>query len=84
MGPVLWAASTHIDKYIVDKYFQNASTAIMIVFTSLIDLLMLPVIWYFVPGVFSIPLLAMAVMALSGALFMGGMIFYLQAIQKPV
>ena len=81
-GPVLWAASTHIDKYIVDKYFQNASTAVLIVFTSLVDLLALPVIWYFVPSVFALPLLSMAVMTVSGALYMGAMIFYLQAIQS--
>ena len=81
-GPVLWAASTHIDKYLVDKYFRHASTAVLMVFTSLIDLLALPIIWYFNPGVFATPLLAIGVMALSGALYMGAMLFYLQAIQS--
>lgn len=81
-GPVLWAASTHIDKYLVDKYFRNASTAVLMVFTALIDLLALPVIWLFVPGVFLLPLAAIAVMAVSGALYMAAMLFYLRAIQS--
>ena len=81
-GPILWAASTHIDKYLVDTYFKNASTAVLMVFTSIIDLLVLPVIWYLVPGVFAISGLAIAVMAISGVLYMGAMLFYLQAIQS--
>jgi drug/metabolite transporter (DMT)-like permease len=81
-GPVLWAASTHIDKYLVDRYFQNSDTAVLMVFTALIGALLLPFIWYFAPGVFAIPLSAMAVMAVSGILYMGAMLFYLRAIQS--
>ncbi len=81
-GPVSWAASTHIDKYLVDKYFANASTAVLMVFTSVIDLLALPIIWYFFPGVFAMPFLSIAVMTFSGALYFGSMLFYLQAIQS--
>ncbi len=80
-GPVLWAASTHVDKYLVDTYFKHASTAVLMAFTSLIDLLALPIIWYFFPGVFALPYLTMAIMMISGALYMGAMLFYLQAIQ---
>lgn len=81
-GPVLWAASTHIDKYLVDRYFRDAPTAVLMVFTSVIDLLALPVIWYFVPGVFALPPFSIAVMVASGALYLGAMLLYLQAIQS--
>ena len=80
-GPVLWAASTHIDKYLVEKYFKGSSTAVLMVFTALIGLLMLPFIWWYVPGVLRQPPLAIAVMMASGLLYMGAMLFYLQAIQ---
>ena len=79
--PILWAASTHVDKYLVDKYFKHASTAVLMAFTALIDLLALPFIWYFYPGVFALAPLTIAVMMISGALYMGAMLFYLQAIQ---
>jgi drug/metabolite transporter (DMT)-like permease len=81
-GPVLWAASMHIDKYLVDRYFQRTSTAVLMVFNSVIDLLALPVIWCFVPGVFAVSPPAIVVMTASGALYVAAMLFYLQAIQS--
>ena len=80
-GPVLWAASTHIDKYLVDRYFKNSDTAVLMVFTALIGALMLPLIWHFEPGVSLLSLSAVAVMVASGILYMGAMLFYLRAIQ---
>ena len=81
-GPISWAASTHIDKYLVDKYFRDSDTAVLIVFTALIGLIALPVIWAFDRGVLSLSPLAIAVMTLSGVFYMGAMLFYLRAIQS--
>lgn len=81
-GPVLWAASTHIDKYLVDRYFRNSDTTVLMVFTALIGAVLLPFIWWFKPGVAAIPLSAIAVMTVSGVLYMGAMLFYLRAIQQ--
>jgi len=80
-GPVLWAASMHIDKYLVDKYFKNTNPAVLMVFTALIGLLTLPFIWWFRPAVFGESKTAIAVMIVSGILYMGAMLFYLQALQ---
>ena len=82
LGPVAWAASTHIDKYLVDRYFQNSDTAVLMVFTALIGLLMLPFIWFFQPGIFRLPWSSIAVMMATGAMYVGAMLFYLQAIQS--
>lgn len=76
-GPVLWAASMHID-----KYFRRTLTAVLMVFNSVVGLLALPVIWCFVPVVFAVSPLAIAVMTASGALYVAAMLFYLQAIQS--
>jgi len=80
-GPVLWAASTHIDKYLVERYFRNSSTVVLMVFTSLMGLLAMPFIWWHQPQVLGLSWTAIAVMMASGALYMGAMLFYLQAIQ---
>src|SRR3954469_14264151 len=82
MGPVFWAASTHIDKYLVERYFKDSDTAVLMVFTALIGIVMLPFIAAFEPGVFAQKPLDIAVMALSGTLYMGAMLFYLRAIQS--
>ncbi len=79
-GPVLWAASTHIDKFLVDKYFRNSDTAVLMIFTALIGVVMLPLIAIFAPQTFSQDIQSVLVMTLTGFLYMGAMLFYLRAI----
>ena len=81
-GPVLWAVSTHIDKFLVDKYFRDSDTAVLMVFTAFIGVAALPVIWAFDPQVMALSATAIGVMTLSGILYMGAMLFYLRAIQR--
>src|SRR6478609_5345455 len=81
-GPILWALSTHIDKYLVEKYFRHSDTAVLMVFTAFLGVFALPVIWLFAPKVLSLSPLAMGVMSVSGVLYMGAMLFYLRAIQS--
>jgi drug/metabolite transporter (DMT)-like permease len=80
-GPVLWAISTHIDKYLVERYFKHTSVVVLLLFTSLCGLLSLPVIAYFQPAVASLPVGDMTLIALSGILYMAAILFYLQALQ---
>ena len=81
-GPLLWAVSTHIDKYLVDKYFRGADTNVLILFTALIGVLLLPVIYFVQPKVLSPAPGPIAVMMFSGALYISAIIFYLRAIQS--
>lgn len=81
-GPVFWAISTHIDKYLIERYFKDGDVTILMVFTALIGLFMLPFIWWYVPGVATLPRLSIVVMVGSGVLYMGALLFYLQALQS--
>ena len=49
-----------IDKYLVEKYFRDSDTAVLIVFTAVVAVLALPIIGFFNPRVLSLPLPAMA------------------------
>jgi len=80
-GPLCWAVSTHIDKFLVDKYFRESDTAVLMVFTALLGVIALPPIWLFDPKVMALSWTAAGVMTLSGILYMGAMLFYLRAIQ---
>jgi len=80
-GPILWALSTHIDKYLVERYFKHGSVAVLMVFTAIIGALALPFIWFFQPGIVALDIQSMAVIAISGILYMGAIFFYLQALQ---
>ncbi len=80
-GPVLWALSTHIDKYLVERYFKEGSVAVLMVFTAIIGALALPFVWFFRPEVVALDYESMVVIAISGILYMGAIYFYLQALQ---
>lgn len=80
-GPVLWAISTHLDKYLVERYFKETDVAVLVVFTALMGLLLMPVIAAFEPGVLARDAISIALMMLSGILYMGAILFYLRALQ---
>jgi drug/metabolite transporter (DMT)-like permease len=80
-GPVLWAISVHLDKYLVERFFKNNDVAVMLVFTAFIGLLFLPFIGYLKPAVFSQDFRNIVVIGCSGILYMGAMLLYLQALQ---
>jgi uncharacterized membrane protein len=81
-GPVLWAISVHLDKYLVERFFKESDVAIMVLFTALVVVLALPIIWYFDPTVLNASLGSIALIALAGILYMTGMLFYLRALQN--
>jgi drug/metabolite transporter (DMT)-like permease len=81
-GPVLWALSVHLDKYLVERFFKESDVAIMVLFTALVVVLALPVIWYFEPTVLSPSPGSIALIVLAGILYMTGMLFYLRALQN--
>ncbi len=80
-GPVLWAISTHLDKYLLERYFKDSNPGALLVFTALAGVLLLPVIWFFEPEVVEIDVASGCLMANSGVLYMGAMLFYLRALQ---
>ena len=79
---MLWAISVHLDKYLVERFFKDSDVAIMVLFTALIVVLALPIIWYFEPTVLNPSLGSIALIALAGILYMTGMLFYLRALQS--
>ncbi|MGO9701701.1 MAG: EamA family transporter [Xanthobacteraceae bacterium] len=80
-GPVLWAISTHLDKYLVERFFKHTDVALLLLFTALMGALTLPFIAYFEPAFASIDPGSIALIVLSGILYMGAILFYLRALQ---
>jgi uncharacterized membrane protein len=67
---------------LVDRYFRNSDTAVLMIFTALIGVVMLPFIALFAPQTLAQGAASILVMTLSGLLYMGAMLFYLRAIQS--
>jgi uncharacterized membrane protein len=78
---VLWAISVHLDKYLVERFFKNSNVAVLLVFTALIGVLLLPFIWFYEPSVTSPGLGSIALIIFSGILYMSAMLLYLRALQ---
>jgi drug/metabolite transporter (DMT)-like permease len=81
-GPVLWAISTHLDKYLVERFFKHSDVAVLLVFTALIGAAMLPFIWLHEPAVLDRDAGSVALMTLSGILYMTAILFYLLALRS--
>lgn len=81
-GPVLWAISTHFDKYLVEKYFKHSGVAVLLIFTAFIGVLTLPFIAFYRPAVVHAGAGSIALIVVSGILYMGAMLFYLSALQS--
>ena len=81
-GPVLWAISVHIDKYLVERFFRRANVAVLLVFSAMTGLVMLPLIWFFRPDVLALAPVSVLVIVLSGLLSMAAMYLYLVALQS--
>src|SRR3954469_19947276 len=80
-GPIFWAISTHLDKYLVERYFKDADVVVLLLFTALMGLVLMPIIAFFEPKVFDRDRLSMGLMMVSGVLYMGALTFYLNALQ---
>ncbi len=81
-GPVLWAVSVHLDKYLVERYFPHSDVAVLLVFTALVGVVMLPFIWLYEPNVLSPGVGSVALIMLAGIFYMTAMLFYLRALQS--
>jgi uncharacterized membrane protein len=78
---VSWAISTHIDKYLVERFFKDSGVGTLLVFTALLGLAGLPVIAAFV-DVTAIGPVGIAVTAASGLMYLTATYFYLRALQQ--
>ncbi len=81
-GPVLWAISTHLDKYLVEKYFKQGDVAMLLFFTACAGVVTLPFIALYEPTVFRPSIGSIALIIGSGVLYMGAMLLYLHALQS--
>jgi uncharacterized membrane protein len=81
-GPVLWAISVHFDKYLVERFFKDSNVAVLLLFTAFIGVVLLPFIWFYEPGVIDHDPGSIALMILSGILYLSAMLLYLQALQS--
>lgn len=82
IAPVLWAITNHFDKYLLTKYFKGGSVGALMIFSALIGVFVLPVIYLIHPAIFSIKLIFAVLITLNGFLYVLSLLPYLYALAK--
>lgn len=82
IAPLLYAFCNHIDKILLDGYFKEGGVGTLILFSSLLSLMALPIICLIDPSVLRIGLPEFAILALVGVLNVGLLFAYLQAMSE--
>jgi len=79
--PALWSASNHLDKYLVSKFFKGNGVGALMVFSSLIGILLLPIIIILHPEVLFVTTTSI-IIAINGFLYILAVLPYFYALQK--
>ncbi len=82
IGPFLWSVGTHLDKYLLSKYFKNTGVGALMVFTALTGVVLLPVILLFQSSVFNLSIFQALMIMLAGVFVTAGLLIYLYALQQ--
>jgi drug/metabolite transporter (DMT)-like permease len=82
IGPAIWGVISHIDKFLLSRYFKGGGTGSLLIFSSLIGFLVLPLILFFESDVFAISQIKALLICANGFLYILGMIPYLYALKK--
>ncbi|MEQ1888566.1 MAG: EamA family transporter [Alphaproteobacteria bacterium] len=81
VGPLLYAATNHIDKFLLSKYFQEGGVGTLLIFSSLLSIVVVPVLFIFDPMVFNVGSLSILVLSFVGILNIIVLWCYLLALQ---
>lgn len=82
VGPFLYALTNHIDKLLLEKYFKVSGIGTLILFSSLLSILSLPIIFLIDPSVVSIGGASLLILVLVGVLDVLVLICYLIALRS--
>lgn len=82
VAPLLWAISGYIDKYLITKYFKNGGVGALMIFSSLIGLFLLPIIFLIEPTVIDLDWSYTGVLCLNGFLYLTALLPCLHAIKN--
>lgn len=79
--PALWSATNHLDKYLIGKFFKGGGAGVLMVFSSLIGLFLLPFIAFLHPEVLVFSTKSILI-AVNGFLYILAVLPYFYALDK--
>ncbi len=81
IGTVLYAISNHIDKSILERHFKVGEVGAVVLFSSLLSVVVLPVIYQLHPAVFSLGFETTVLLMMNGTLNIICLVLYFKALR---
>ena len=81
IGPFLYSMTNHIDKILLEKYFKDGGVGTLILVSSLLAGLALPILYFLDPTIASVSGFNMLILAVSGILNIGVLWLYFLALR---
>lgn len=82
IGPFLYAITNHIDKILLEKYFKEGGVGTLLLFSSLLSILAVPIIFLIEPNVLHISLLNALFLIIIGILDLLVLFCYFMALKN--
>jgi len=82
LPPIFWSITNHIDKYILTKYFKGGAIGSVIIFSSAISVILLPLIILIHPEVLQTFNPRYLLIVLTGSLYLLASLPYFYALEK--
>ena len=82
IGPFLYATTNHIDKILIEKFFKQSGVGTLVLFSSLLSILALPVFFIADPSILEVDLISMLILLGAGTLNVMVLWFYLIALES--
>lgn len=81
LPPALWSITNHFDKYLLSKYFKGGGVGALMVFSSIIGVVLLPIIAFLHPEVLRLSTNTILI-AVNGFLYVLASLPYFYALQR--
>ncbi len=81
IAPFIYAATNHIDKILLEKYFKDSGIGTLMLFSSLLSIIALPFILLGDTGVLDVGLINIVILAAIGFMNVLVLLFYLLALE---
>lgn len=82
IAPALWAATNHLDKYLLSRYFKGGGVGALMVFSSIVGVALLPFIYFLHPEVIKNFNPGFFLISLNGFIYVLAILPYFYALNK--
>lgn len=81
LAPLLWSFTNHIDKLLLQKYFGDNGVGTLMIFSSIVGIVMLPVFFIVNPDIFNISFKNALILLLGGVIAASVLWLYFEALK---